>query len=1003
MQLVKVLHFTFFLCLLLPTVVIQAADKVDFVLDIAPIFRDHCIGCHNPDDVKGGVSLATFKDLVATGYVVAGMPHKSPLLKIVTANGANPPAMPKKGLPLSRRQVALIHRWIANGAKWPKQIILGEKLKVETSWWSLQPIVDAQPSGMFSDYEFDPPDMPVWSKHPIDQFIYAKLSDKDLWPSPPADRRTLVRRLYFDLIGLPPTLEDVESFVSDPDPLAYEKLVDRLLDSPHFGERWARHWFDISHYADTHGFERDKRRDNAYHYRDYVIRAFNQDKPYNQFLLEQIAGDVIAPEDPDAVIATGFLAAGPWDFVGQVETKSPVLRRSARALDLDDMVTQVMTATTAMTVNCARCHDHKIDPISQKEYYQLVSVFAGLRRGDRPISESALDHYRTESSRVHEEIRQVSLAIGALQGQSVDLADVVGSGSGFGTGKKGLGIDVRTGKTLEGKFGNLDNVKPGDYVECDYKFVDGVFVPTRGETEISSTGLVATGLPANGNQAWDLIRNGPVSQQFSTKLGDTDYNSEGHSMIGLHANAGITFDLAAVREALDYGELQFSAVAGYGGRLVEPSAEYWVFLDGECQAYQRIGRNDAELMEFTVANNVRFLTLISTDGGNGYGHDQICFGDPRLKPLKFREMTEEQRRRLQVLQVKKEQLVTKLESLRTPPEFYGVVSNHPEDVHVLNRGNPEDPTVKVVPGTLSWGGSSSLFGSNEMPEGARRVALANWIIDPENPLTRRVIVNRLWHWHFGQGIVTTPSDFGLGGARPSHPELLDWLSTELLRSEWSLKHIHRLIVTSKTYKMRSNVEVHGQDETKVNPIAVDVDNRLLWRMNPRRLEAEAVRDSALAVSGKLNSQMFGPGYCDFDYQEAYAPVYTYKITDSPEFWRRSVYRFIVRSTPQKFMTALDCPDPASLTPKRNVTTTVLQSLALFNNEFMLQQSSHFAERVKNESGSDLTSQVQTAFHLAFGRSAQSEELKFSQQLLKKHNLLHLCRVLLNTNEFVHID
>jgi len=203
--------------------------------------------------------------------------------------------------------------------------------------------------------------------------------------------------------------------------------------------------------------------------------------------------------------------------------------------------------------------------------------------------------------------------------------------------------------------------------------------------------------------------------------------------------------------------------------------------------------------------------------------------------------------------------------------------------------------------------------------------------------------------------------------------------------------------------MRSNVEVHSQDETRVNPIAVDVDNRLLWRMNPRRLEAEAVRDSALAVSGTLNSQMFGPGYCDFDYQEAYAPVYTYKITDSPEFWRRSVYRFIVRTTPQKFMTALDCPDPASLTPKRNVTTTVLQSLALFNNEFMLQRSSHFAERVKNESGSDLTSQVQTAFHLAFGRSAQSEELKFSQQLLKKHNLFHLCRVLLNTNEFVHID
>ena len=259
----------------------------------------------------------------------------------------------------------------------------------------------------------------------------SKLAEQGIEPSRRADRRTLIRRLYFDLIGLPPTPEAVTEFVRDDDPHAYEQLVDRLLQSPHFGERWARHWLDIAHYADTHGFERDKRRDNAWRYRDYVIRSLNQDKPYNQFLAEQICGDVIDPENEDAVVATGFLAAGPWDFVGQVETKSPVLRRSARALDLDDMVTQVMTSTMAMTVNCARCHDHKLDPISQREYYQLVAVFAGLKREDRVVSEPAKQRYDAARQRIESEISQLAFEIAELRGDSIDLADVVGGGNGF--------------------------------------------------------------------------------------------------------------------------------------------------------------------------------------------------------------------------------------------------------------------------------------------------------------------------------------------------------------------------------------------------------------------------------------------------------------------------------------------------------------------------------------------------------------------------------------------
>lgn len=988
---------------------VLAADKaanhaIDFSRDIAPIFTAHCIGCHHAENSKGDLSLSTVSNLLEYGYVVAGNPGDSELLAIVTHDGDRPPRMPKDGTPLSSQQVELLRRWIAAGAEWPDEMVLRPRPKADANWWSLQPIADTKPPAAGP------------SKHPIDRFIDARLRESGLRRAPPADRRTLIRRVYFDLIGLPPAPQRVAAFVADDDPQAYEHLVDELLDSEHFGERWARHWLDIAHYADTHGFERDKRRDNAWRYRDYVIRSFNDDKPYDQFLLEQIAGDVLAPDDPQAVMGTGFLAAGPWDFVGQVETKSPVLRRAARALDLDDMVTQVITATIGMTVNCARCHDHKLDPITQQEYYRLVAVFAGLRRDNRIVSESASRQYEGEKKRLDEALGRVSFQIGELQGRAVDLADVVGGGNGFGSGRRGIGLDPRTGKIQERPFGDLGNVRPGNFSDCEYPFVDGVFVPAEGETKISSTGLIARTLPANSGKAWDMIRYGPVASQFSTEWGGVDYNTGGHSMIGLHANAGITFDLAAIRQTSQtLSEMTFTTVVGYGGRLVEPSAEFRVIVDGQLKAQGRLGRNDVARLSIPLSADARFLTLVSTDGGNGYSHDQISFGDPRLTSAEPPNLTDSQRRRLAALRTELQQLEAERRALGEPPEFYGVVPEQPPIVHVLSRGNPETPGEAVQPGTLAFGHPSHVFGTNEMPESGRRLALAQWIVDPKNPLTRRVIVNRLWHWHFGQGLVTTPSDFGFGGGRPSHPELLDWLADELLRANWSLKHIHRLIVTSQAYRMRSHLgrETLGGDSTDpfaqpaadatADPVAVDADNRLLWRMNPRRLEAEAVRDAVLAVTGKLNREMYGPGYRDFDYEEAYAPIYTYKTADSPELWRRSVYRFIVRTTPSQFMTTLDCPDPANLTPKRNVTTTALQSLALYNNDFMLRQSRYFAERLEREAGTDTAAQIDLAFQLAFGRLPDESEQTLARRLVETHGTLHFCRAIFNANEFIYID
>jgi hypothetical protein len=988
---------------------VEAAEidrPVNFRRDVAPLLEDHCLCCHNRDSAKGDLSLSTAKDLRSTEFVIPGKPEQSHLMAVIQPDGDEPAAMPKEGKPLSATQVDLLRRWIAAGADWPAEITLQIRSKADSTWWSLQPSANS-----------NPPQTASPNKNPIDHFVRVKLDEKGLAPSPVADRRVLIRRLYFDLLGLPPTPESVASFVADPNPKAYERLVDELLVSRHFGERWTRHWLDIAHYADTHGFERDKRRDNAWRYRDYVIRSFNDDKPYDQFLREQIAGDATPNPTTDSIIATGFLAAGPWDFVGQVETKSPKLNRAARALDLDDMLTQVMTSTVAMTANCARCHDHKLDPITQREYYQLAAVFAGVRRDNRDVSPQLRQKYDEEKTRLTQTISQLSGQIGRLRGEGLNLADIVGGGNGFGTGRKGIGIDARTGKMQERPFGDLGNVKPGNYASSPYPFVDGVFVPASGETKISSSGLKAGELPANSGNAWDMIRNGPVSSQFSTTLGNVDYNSAGHSMIGLHANVGITFDLAAIRAArhpetnvASTGH-HFSTVVGYGGRTVEPSAEFRVYLDGQLKATARLGRNDTRGVSFDVPPSASFLILISTDGCNGYGHDQISFGDPRLTLATSSATTDAKKNQIVQLEQRKSDLESELLKLGEPPEFYGVVSQTPPAIHIHERGDPESQGDAVQPGSLGFGKSDSQFGSADMPESERRLALAQWITSPGNPLTRRVIVNRIWHWHFGNGIVDTPSDFGFGGGRPSHPKLLDWLADELQLSGWSLKHIHRLIVTSQTYQQRSVANFDSaagstdSTDTRTNsdPTAVDVDNRLLWRMNPRRLEAEAVRDSVLAVSGKLNPAAFGPGYRDFDYKEEYAPVYTYLTADSPPLWRRSVYRFIVRTTPQQFMTALDCPDPANLTPKRNVTTTALQSLALYNNDFMLKQSQYFAERLINEGGSDVTKQVESAFLLAFGRQPDTNEVQLSRQAIADQGLWQFCRAMLNANEFIYID
>ena len=429
--------------------------------------------------------------------------------------------------------------------------------RADANWWALQPIKRSKLPAVRNS---------SWVRTPIDAFILAGLEEADLQPTVPADKVTLLRRTTFDLIGLPPTPEEVDAFLADQSPEAFARVVDRLLNSTHYGERWGRHWLDVVHYADTHGFESDGRRPNAWRYRDYVIQALNDDKPYDRFLSEQIAGDVIAPDDPQAGAALGFLGTGSWDKIGH-EAKAGDLRRKARADELDDLITTVVTASMGLTINCARCHDHKFDPIPQRDYYRLSAVFAGVKHGDRPLVADAQQLQQARIDGLRDDRAKILAELGRLERTSISLADLVAGGNGFGSGHRDRGLDPRSGEPTTGKQGILIGLEANKFVRANSPFIDGTVVPAGGSgpVPISSTGLLAD-LPPTDGQSWDYIQSGPVLSQDTSKLADIDYSAAGHAMIGLHANKALTFDLQAIRQAYpEYGALRFQGVAGYGG------------------------------------------------------------------------------------------------------------------------------------------------------------------------------------------------------------------------------------------------------------------------------------------------------------------------------------------------------------------------------------------------------------------------------------------------------
>ncbi len=1276
----------------------------DFNTDIHPILVQHCISCHGSQKQEGGLRLDQRAAALrgGDGYapaIVAKSSDTSPLFQFVSREDADL-KMPPKGDRLSAGEVQSLKEWIDAGAEWPDSLAeIGQK----SAHWSFQPLVRPEvPRSSVAP--------PTETPHAIDAFVRAKLHEQHLAPNPPADRRTLIRRLSFDLLGVPPSPEEIAAFEADPDPLAYEKLVDRYLASPQFGERAARFWLDTVRFAESDGFETNQPRPNAWRYRDYVIDAFNRDLPYDQFLKQQLAGDQLG-----AGVATGFLVGGAWD---RVKSPDPILTAQQRADELHDMVSTTGSVFLGLTVGCARCHSHKFDPIPQTDYYAMKAVFEGVLHGDREIaigqpaeSEKRVAELKEQLAAIDSQLREFeplvslretlfvkptdlertvhlhtqpapAIAKGTQRGASLDpgvgshwpnlsagylywklppQTDAFGwkpklSGTyrfwtSWGCGHVAHSTDARYLLDRDGDLKTTDDQR--EILRANHqRFADGSdLIPEQplwsglqdaGVVELLPESVV---LLRQGDDDKYVAADVAVFQAISPAASPEDrpalrvpvtrdLNVERFAPVKarhlrftvlatsdvepcldeLEVFASVEKKLSDIRErtmhqvaVLNHGihgreewgkwfermmsRLQIASLYPEGvahhspgsrpqgahpgnGTNVPPYPEGvaqplalepakscrlacttpsglvesgplnpgcatpsrpWAVLDNPFGVKQaalplaslRLGifalNSILKSTAHVTTENIALASLgtkatasgtypnsdihklehlndgiygnskswISNEKGRGWVQlefpelreiSEVRWSRDRAIPPQFADRVATQytietsldgqtwtavassgdrlpygmtvpggrliraegadaQLRFAELQTRRQTLAKELAPLVEKPKAYAGQFVNPGPTYRLSRGDVSQPKEIIAPASLSELGTPVSLPA-ETPEAQRRLALAEWMVSPDNPLTARVIVNRLWLQHFGEGIVDTPSDLGANGGKPTHPELLNWLACELRgeglvvsgerlekespaplpvtniqgpgaqdqsvthhspltthHSPWSLKHIHRLICLSETYRQSSDPREDG--------VAADAGSRLLWRYPPRRMEAEAIRDAILTVSGQLDLQQGGPGFDLFEANTNYVKVYNSKREFVRDDFRRMVYQSKPRMQLEDTFGTFDCPDAGQVTPKRTSSTTALQALSLLNSPFLLQQSQAFAERVEQTAGRQAGSlshaeRVDLAFQLAFGRPATPDERAAAVKLVEQHGLPMLCRALYNTHEFVTV-
>ncbi len=882
----------------------------------------------------------------------------------------------------------------------------------EPQLWSLQPVRQPEPPAVKDT---------GWPINPIDRFVLRRLESRGLKPSGSADQTTLIRRLTFDLIGLPPTPAEVDAFVNDKDPRAYDRLVDRLLASPHYGERWARHWLDCARFSESQGFERDKLRPNAWHYRDYVIRAFNENKPYDRFIIEQIAGDALTPVTADGIVATALLVCGAYDEVGAGQ-QSAVMKARVREEELEDIVSVVSQTFLGMTANCARCHDHKFAPISQVDYFRIKSVFEGVRHGERKIVDAA-------ASKRH------AATIAKLNAQLKPLQDRLAALNKTATQR------VLAKQTPD----KPETDRPlGPRPFAHWSFENGSTRDTVGQVhgELKGGAKIESGrLVLNGSSAF--FQTSPLSKDIREKTLEAwvvlpTLNQGGGGAITLESGNGVTFD------SIVYGERQprkWMAGSDFFRRtndLTAPQestqgsqpndAVHMAIVYGPDNAITvyRNGQPYAatykkhQLQSYKAGDARVLLGKRHTGSARSHLNGQILSASLYDRPLSAGEvqasyksagrflhvypadllaaLTPQEQAEHKRLTERVAKLAQQLQAVPSPQPFtsYTGVRRQPPPTRLLDRGDVTKPRQVVSPGAMSVIGQPTpdFKLKPDAPEAQRRLALARWIAHHDNPLTARVMVNRVWHYHFGRGIVATPNDFGESGAKPTHPQLLDWLAAHFVESGWDVKALHKLIVTSAAYRQSSDHNDHAMQ--------VDAGNTLVWRFKPRRLEGEAVRDAVLSVSGLLNKQMGGPSFRPFDVVVNNTHFYHVKDKPGPQFDRRTIYRINVSSGKDPLLDVLDCPDPSVKAPLRRSTTTPRASLMLMNGPFMQRQFKAFAKRVTDEANGDQAKAVDLAFRYAIARRPTDMERRTINAFLERESFEHLCWVILNMTEFVYV-
>ncbi|HUG18357.1 MAG TPA: DUF1549 and DUF1553 domain-containing protein, partial [Planctomycetaceae bacterium] len=803
----------------------------------------------------------------------------------------------------------------------------------------------------------------------------------------------------YDLHGLPPTYQHVVSFINDSDPAAYSRLVERLLDSPRYGERWARHWLDVIHFADTHGFEHDVFRQNAWRYRDYVIRSLNEETPWQDFIRQQLAADVFSPDRSDLIAGLGFLGAGPFDL--STASTAPV---TFDYMDRDDMVTQTMSAFVSTTANCARCHAHKFDPVSQEDYYSLQAVFAGVGKGDREYD---------PDPQIHRQRLNWKTVLAAVNAN--DRAKLLSS-------------------EYEQLVANWESHREGNTVEWNDLSIE-VFVSTDGaDLEKLEDGSIRAGGTRPDVDTYSLTATTELNSITGVRLDvladDTlPMRGPGRQDNGnLHLNeVEIQFfpagsakpqRLAIARATADFDQSGWTIAHALDG---DPKTAWGI--------HPEVGKSHYAVFELKEAVPVkpgdRLVVVLKQRHGGGHligrcklsatdGPPELAVAIPKSVTAALAVPKGERSLDQQLIVAAHALKLTanaELARLPAPAKVYAVSTSIQrgtdtgsplpvKEVHLLTRGDIGKPAEPVTPGALST--IEQLEGrftiSDPHNEAQRRAALADWIASPDNPLTWRSIANRVWQFHFGTGLCDTPSDFGRMGGTPSHPELLDWLACELRDSGGSLKHLHRLILASETYRQASR--------NRSDAALVDGENRLLWRFKRNRLDAESFYDSVLQVSGRLDLEMGGPGVQHFTLspgqQETPKVHYDQFDWSRPEAGRRAIYRVVWRGIPNPLFESLDFPDLGLLAPQRSFSVSALQSLTLWNHPFVLHHCDVTSTRLTETSPAE-ADQVREAFQSILLRDPTDGELREFVQYRHEFGLAAAIRLLFNSNEFLFVN